>query len=296
MKIFDCFMLFDEEMLLDIRLNYLNNYVDKFIIVESTYTHSGEKKKLVFEHKNFHQFQDNINYIIVDNEPEGIEKISKEDTEHKKNQKYILNALKRENYQRNCINQGLTSAELNDWVIVSDIDEIPNLENTNLMSIKKKLIFFKQKIFYYKFNLLLESFDWYGSKACKKNDLISPQWLRNIKDKNYPLWRVDTLFSKTKYKNIHFVDNGGWHFSYMKKARDIEKKLKSYLHHREYDIEPVGINKIEEFIKNKKTIYDLKTDMKKSKFNKGQELKIMDTKYLPSYIQKNADKYKEWFA
>jgi len=296
MKIFDCFMLFDEEMLLDIRLNYLNNYVDKFIIVESTYTHSGEKKKLVFEHKNFHQFQDKINYIIVDNEPEGIEKISKEDTEHKKNQKYILNALKRENYQRNCINQGLTSAELNDWIIVSDIDEIPNLENTNLMSIKKKLIFFKQKIFYYKFNLLLESFDWHGSKACKKNDLISPQWLRNIKDKNYPLWRVDTLFSKTKYKNIHFVDNGGWHFSYMKKARDIEKKLKSYLHHREYDIEPVGINKIEEFIKNKKAIYDLKADMKKSKFNKGQELKIMDTKYLPNYIQKNADKYKEWFA
>ena len=289
-------MLFDEEMLLDIRLNYLNNYVDKFIIVESTYTHSGEKKKLVFEHKNFHQFQDKINYIIVDNEPEGIEKISKEDTEHKKNQKYILNALKRENYQRNCINQGLTSAELNDWIIVSDIDEIPNLENTNLMSIKKKLIFFKQKFFYYKFNLLFVCFDWYGSKACMKIDLISPQWLRNIKDKNYPLWRVDTLFSKTKYKNIHFVDNGGWHFSYMKKARDIEKKLKSYLHHREYDIEPVGINKIEEFIKNKKAIYDLKADMKKSKFNKGQELKIVDTKYLPNYIQKNADKYKEWFA
>lgn len=44
MKIIDCFMFFDEEMLLDVRLNILDKFVDKFIIVESTYTHSGKKK------------------------------------------------------------------------------------------------------------------------------------------------------------------------------------------------------------------------------------------------------------
>ena len=90
--------------------------------------------------------------------------------------------------------------------MISDIDEIPNLENNNIREINKKLIFFKQKIFYYKFNLLLEFFDWHGTKVCKKADLISPQWLRNVKDRNYPLWRIDTIFSKQKYSNIHFIE------------------------------------------------------------------------------------------
>ena len=81
-----------------------------------------------------------------------------------------------------------------DIILISDLDEIPNLEQNNLKNIKNKLIFFKQKLFYYKFNLKLESFEWFGTKACKKNDLLSPQWLRNIKDKNYPFWRLDIFF------------------------------------------------------------------------------------------------------
>ena len=82
-------------------------------------------------------------------------------------------------------------------------------------------------------------------------NLISPQWLRNIKDRNYPFWRIDTLISKQKYTNIHFIENGGWHFSYLKTPQDIEKKLKAYLHHREYDINPLGVEKIEQMIKDK---------------------------------------------
>ncbi len=52
MKIFDCFMYFDEDMLLDLRLNYLNDYVDKFVLVESLFTHSGKKRELLFDKKN----------------------------------------------------------------------------------------------------------------------------------------------------------------------------------------------------------------------------------------------------
>ena len=59
-------------------------------------------------------------------------------------------------------------------------------------------------MFYYKFNLLHENFVWYGSKICKKKHLLSPQWLRNVKAKKYPLWRIDILFSKTKYNDICF--------------------------------------------------------------------------------------------
>ena len=48
MKIFDCFMYFDEEILLDLRMNILDKYVDYFVIVESTFTHKGEERKLHF--------------------------------------------------------------------------------------------------------------------------------------------------------------------------------------------------------------------------------------------------------
>ena len=57
MKIFDCFMYFDEEVILDLRLNILNNYVDYFVIVESTYTHKGESRKLKFDHQKFKKFE-----------------------------------------------------------------------------------------------------------------------------------------------------------------------------------------------------------------------------------------------
>jgi beta-1,4-mannosyl-glycoprotein beta-1,4-N-acetylglucosaminyltransferase len=142
--------------------------------------------------------------------------------------------------------------------------------------------------------LKLDSFDWFGTKACKMAHLVSPQWLRNIKDRRYPFWRLDILCSRNKYQDIFFVENGGWHFSYMKTAKNIEKKLTSYLHHREYDINPLGKDKIQEMINNKKPVYDLCADMKKSKFESDQELVVSTINELPNYIQKNLEKYKQW--
>tara|TARA_B100002052_G_scaffold156766_1_gene142888 strand:- start:4946 stop:5797 length:852 start_codon:yes stop_codon:yes gene_type:complete len=281
-------------MLLDFRLNYLNDYVDKFIIVESSYTHSGEKKKLIFNLNNYKKFKDKIIYIVADEEPQNISKILNTDDENTKNSKYILNAAKRENFQRNFILKGLKSAANDDMILISDLDEIPNLERNNLKDIKHKLIFFRQKLFYYKFNLKLNSFEWFGTKGCKMGSLISPQWLRNIKDRKYPFWRIDTLFSMIKYQNIFLIKNGGWHFSYMKTAKNIEKKLTSYLHHREYDLEPLGENKIQNMINSRKPVYDLRVDMKKSKFEGGDELVVSGIDELPNYIKNNLDKYKDW--
>ena len=135
MKIYDCFMYFDEEMLLDFRLNYLNEYVDKFVIVESGYTHSGNIKKLLFDISKFEKFRNKIHYIVAKKEPSGIMEVHKEDSENKKNTKYILNAVKRENHQRNYISEGLLNADPDDYVMISDIDEIPNLEKNNLKDI-----------------------------------------------------------------------------------------------------------------------------------------------------------------
>jgi len=294
MKIFDCFMYFDEDVVLDVRLNTLNQYVSKFIIVESLFTHKGDKRDLKFDIKKFNKFENKIVYLVYENEPFEIESINEADTENEKSVKSIFNAIHRENGQRNFISEGLKNAHDEDFILVSDLDEIPNLSNINLNNFKEKLIFFNQEMFYYKFNLKLPNFNWVGTKSCKKKNFISAQWLRNIKDKNYPFYRLDLLFSKNKYGNIRFIKNGGWHFTNIKTSEEIRHKLSSYLHHREFDLNPLSTSEIEELIKNKKAIYDLSADKRSQKFGNGIELENYDIKKLPNYIYKNLDKFKNW--
>ena len=294
MKIFDCFMYYDEDILLDVRLNTMDKNVDYFVIVESSFSHKGEKRNLKFNHKNFSKFRDKIIYLVYEDEPDQIEKINHNDNENEKSRKYIINALYRENGQRNFIAEGIKKADDNDFILISDVDEIPNLNEINLKNLKEKFVFFKQEMFYYKFNLKLPNYKWIGTKSCKKKYLKSPQWLRNIKDRNYPFYRLDTFFSKTKYSGIKFIDEGGWHFTNIKSAVDIRHKLKSYLHHREFDVNPLSISEIDGLIKNKEAIYNLKVDKKAQKIGHGNKLNIYDIKKLPSYISSNKEKFKEW--
>ncbi|MDA7769997.1 hypothetical protein N8925_01660 [Candidatus Pelagibacter sp.] len=294
MKIFDCFMYFDEEMILDIRLNTLNEFVDYFVIVESRFTHRGDMRDLRFNYKKFKKFKDKIIYIINEQEPKGIEIVNSDDTENEKARKYIFNAIYRENGQRNDIKKGLNNAKQNDIVLISDVDEIPNLSNIDFNKINEKIILFKQDMFYYKFNLYLPNLVWTGTKGCRKKDLINPQWLRNIKDRKYPFYRIDTIFSKKKYKSIRYINNGGWHFTNIKTAKEIEHKLRSYLHHREFDEQPLSVEEIDIIIKNKKAIYDLRVDKTSSKIGNGKILEKFEIKKLPFYIQKNIDNLKDW--
>ncbi len=294
MKIFDCFMYFDEEIVLDLRLNTLNEYVDYFIIVESSFTHKGDKRKLKFNHNKFSKFKDKIIYLIYEKEPEGIEIIKENESEDEKSRKYIFNAIYRENGQRNFISEGLGQADDDDFILISDVDEIPNLKEANLKNLKDKLIFFNQEMFYYKFNLKLPNNNWTGTRSCKKKYLQSPQWLRNIKVRNFPFYRLDTFFSKIRYSNIKFIDNGGWHFTNLKSAEQIRHKLKSYLHHREFEINPLSIKEIENLIKNKKAIYDLTIDKRDQKIGDGNKLEKYDLNKLPSYINNNLENFKDW--
>jgi beta-1,4-mannosyl-glycoprotein beta-1,4-N-acetylglucosaminyltransferase len=287
-------MYFDEDIVLDVRLNYLDKYIDQFIIIESEYNHKGEKRTPLFDINKFKRFENKIKYILTNDIPPGIENLKVDDNKSEIYRKSIFNAWKRENLQRNHISEGLSDAQEEDWVIISDLDEIPNLSGIKLKDINDNFVFFKQDMMYYKFNLRLENYTWIGSKACKMKNLESPQWIRDIKDRKYNWWRVDTYFSKRKYSNILFVENGGWHFSYLKKPKDIEKKLKSYLHHIDYDINPVGEKGIQEMINNKKTIYNIKADQKENKFDGTNKLNKIDINLLPSYILENKDKLKDW--
>ena len=291
MKIFDCFMYFDEEVVLDLRLNTLNEFVDYFVIVESIFTHKGDKRELRFDHKKFEKYKDKIIYLVYEEQPEGLVKIKDQNSDHGG---YIINALLRENGQRNFISKGLSLADDEDFVLISDVDEIPNLKGINFKNYQKKIIQFRQEMFYYKFNLKLPNLVWTGTKACKKKNLLSPQWLRNIKDKKYPFFRLDTYFSKTKYISVKFIDNGGWHFSNIKSAEEIEHKLKSYLHHREFDINPLNTEEIKNIIDRKQAIYDLKVDKRVNKIGNGSSLENYPINKLPLYLQMNKNKYKQW--
>ena len=169
MRIFDCFMYFDEEIVLDTRLNYLDPYVDYFVIVESCFTHRGDRRKLKFDIKKFEKFKDKLIYKVYEEIPDKIETVLESDDESTKSGKYIMNALHRENGQRNFIKEGIKQAYEEDLILISDVDEIPNLSKINFENIKQKIILFKQEMFYYKFNLKLPGIEWTGTKGCKKN-------------------------------------------------------------------------------------------------------------------------------
>jgi len=294
MKIFDCFMYFNEDVILDLRLNILDKYVDYFVIVESSFTHKGDKRKLQFDNKKFEKFKKKIIYLVYDNKPKDIDEVLNNDHEDIKSRKYILNSILRENGQRNFILNGLKDANEEDLVLISDVDEIPNLEKVEISKIDQKIIMFKQEMFYYKFNLKLPEFFWTGTRACKKKYLKSPQWLRNIKVKKYSFLRLDVLFSETKFIDIKIIENGGWHFTYLKNAEQIQHKLRSYLHHREFDLNPISVEEINNIIKNKIAIYDLNLDKRAKKIGHGKKLEKYPLDRLPKFLQDNLNNYQEW--
>jgi len=296
MRIYDCFMYYDEETILDIRFNTLDKFVDYFVIVESKNFHNGEERKLRFDLNKYPKFKNKIIYIQHDLSGLKLESVLQNDDEGEKSRKLILNAHIRENDQRNKIMEGLNNSNDNDLIMISDVDEIPNLEKLDFNDIKNEVIMFEQNIFYYKLNRYLPNFTWFGTKACKKKNLLSPQWLRNIKKRKYSFYRLDTFLSKTKYINKKYIKDGGWHFSNLKNSSDIELKLKSYLHHRDYEAEELGQNKIDALIKQNKTIYDMFGDKSSKKFgdNKRKNLEKFDINELPSYIQNNIEKFKNW--
>jgi beta-1,4-mannosyl-glycoprotein beta-1,4-N-acetylglucosaminyltransferase len=287
-------MYFDEDLLLDLRLNILNNYIKKFVITEATYTHNGNKKKLNFDINNFKKFKDKIDYIIVDDPPPNIKQINKYESKEIKGKKLIFNGYARDNFQREKISNGLANAAENDLVIISDLDEIPKLSNVNFNLIKNKIIIFKQLMFYYKFNLLYENFNWHGSKACKKKYFISPQWLRNIKPKKYSDFRFDLLFSKKKYSDVHFVENGGWHFTNIRDAKNLEKKLLNFAHHYDFEKSGLNIKDLSKSIENKTVMYDHSMSRKGSRWSAKTNLKNISIDLLPNYISENLSKYKDW--
>ena len=270
MKIYDCFSYWDEDLLLDLRLNILNDHVDYFVIVEGNKTWQNNPKKFKFKLDNFKKFKDKIIYIPVSDLPDG------------------QNPYLRENYQRNSILRGLKDSNDDDFIMISDLDEIPNPEQ--LINFKKELRYavFKQMHFYYKLNLQSQKNPyWYGSRICVKKYLKSPQWLRELKFKKRPFWRFD------KFRLNNIIENGGWHFCNLKSPKDLLYKYRNLC---ETNDPFIFKEKIDPRYLNEQEI--------ELRINKGLDIigrsekyeKIDISKKYPKYILENINQYKNWIV
>ena len=264
MAIYDCFQYFNEDHLVDLRLNILDKYVDYFVISESTKTHQGKSKNLNFNLNNFPKFKDKIKLLIAD---------------YDKNitfEKHTGGESPIEQHQRNFLINGIKDASPEDLIILSDTDEIPDMTKIDQIKENKRYIAFCQKMFMYKLNLQnLNESNWIGSKITKKKYISSMQNLRNLKFKNYPFWRFDK-------RNLQIIE-GGWHFSFLKTPDQILEKIKSFSHGEFYD-EKISKDEIEKKIIENRDIFNRGFDLKKVKIDES----------FPSYILKNKDKLLKW--
>lgn len=214
-RVFDCFMLFNEIDILNLRLEELNQYVDFFIIIESQKTHSGKDKELFYEkHKDqFKKFEDKIIYVIIEDLPNEL-------PNNLSNLNLDINWY-RENFQRNQIKTALMELGVNDKdiIMISDVDEIPDLEDRDLKSIvpDDNFVTCVHKWFHWNFDWEHNGSYWPGTQLMRYQYLktVTPQEVR------------DQRYDESK---LAFREVWGWHLSWFGTIEEIQYKLKSFAH------------------------------------------------------------------
>ena len=264
MAIYDCFQYFNEDHIVELRLNILDRYVDYFVISESTKTHQGKPKKINFDVNKFNKFKHKIKFVVADYKKEIDFK------NHTGGESPV------EQHQRNSLMEGIKDALPDDYIVLSDSDEIPDFTKIKNINKIRKFTAFSQKMFMYKLNLQnLNESNWIGSKITKKKNIKSMQSLRNLKFKKYPFWRIDKYNEQIIY--------GGWHFSFLQTPQQILTKIKSFSH-GEFNKKEINEIDIEEKIIKNKDIFGRDTKLKKI---------TLDSSF-PDYIIDNVDKLSKW--
>ncbi len=279
--IYDCFTLFNEFDVLEIRLNVLNDVVDKFVIVEGDKTHSGLDKPLYFKQvqTRFEKFKDKIIYIAVEDFPP-----------------YNNNSWEYENYQRNCIAIGLTKAKPDDIILVSDLDEIPRPEKILEYKDQAGIVTFEQDFFYYFLNCKgipgkskkakrRRQGKFLGTRMMSYKDFLHGLDNVDLPETEYYIKKYCTGTTATKIRQYDkgvIIKDGGWHFSYLGGVEAIIKKIKAF-GHQEFNSEKfTDANKIRKLIESGRDIFGRKQVM-------FEFVKIDDS--YPKYIIENKEKY-----
>ena len=195
--IFDTFLFYNELELLDLRLRVLDAVVDRFVLVESTVTFTGQPKPLVFQKnkERFAKYADKIIHIIVADSPVPASPIDSWNVEF---------------FQRNAIMRGLTTAKPLDRIMVGDVDEIPHPAAVAQHEHSRLLVGFPMYLYYYYINCR-QNCRWQGTVMATMLDLPTPQYLRNHRD-----------------RCSLYADQVGWHFSFLGGAERIREKLLAY--------------------------------------------------------------------
>ncbi len=275
-KIYDCFCYCNEDMLLELRFETLWDYVDYFVISEAVYTQVGNPKPLNFDIKKFAKYQEKIRYLVVDHFPEG-----------------PLDFWKNENYQRNYLINGLYDAQDHDWILVSDLDEIPRPELINQFNPSRyKRADFEQCAYVYRLNNLSvlpndEPAFWPGSKITTFKFLKS--FFKTVTAvRSYKSQGIFRSIRRTIFKRLHTqtIHNGGWHFTWMFTLENLILKMENIA-------EQAG-NRPE--LKN--------PDYIERQIEAGLDVVNPNSRYLaqevalpqfPNYLVLNKDKYASWF-
>lgn len=225
MKIYDCFIFFNELDLLELRLKILDPVVDYFVLVEATKTKKWIDKELFFEKNKtrFKKWKDKIIHVVVDDMP----KPGKFTTNnlHQLDSKLGLGRWKLEGYQINQIRRGLKNAKPEDIIMVSDVDEIPNPRKFEIMKkilLRESTMGFDQSMYYYYLNGF--KYDgWTGTKVTKFK-----HFKRGFGGKAYRVKRSRDWFLRTQMffgKKFPVIKNGGWHFSYLSTPEEMLAKM-----------------------------------------------------------------------
>ena len=225
MKIFDCIRYNGEDLLLQLRLKTLFNKIDKFIIIEGNKYYNGENKEQLFDIKKFKEFENKIQFYFVRNFPEyDYENQAKSSWEY-------------DDYHINQIKLGLNNLDDDDYILISDLDEIPKLNNMKFL--KYDSVVFLQNMYYYKFNIhvyegLKWNNKWPGTRGCKYKFFKSAREVREFRVKNIPWWRFDRKIKR------YIEHDGGWHFSYIMDENEIKLKFQRM----PGELEPILKNKL----------------------------------------------------
>ena len=207
--IYDCFTFFNELDLLEIRLNSMAPYVDRFVLCESPVTYSGKPKPLYFADNKSRYSAFPITHIIA----------------HDYHLPLAGGPWQLENHQRERIMWGLKDAHEDDLIIFSDLDEIPNL--TRYLRGPRREGVFRHKLYYYYCNAFTGRRNWHGTIAVYRRNLTSTNCMNTLRD----------LRNKLPVVAFH----GGWHFSTLGSVENIQYKIESYAH-VEFDTDKVKGN------------------------------------------------------
>lgn len=286
MKIYDCFIFFNELDLLELRLRILDKVVDYFVIVEAKKTHSGKDKPLNFlENKErFKKWENKIIYVIPEKLPLPTKIYFKDNW--RMNSVLGIGRFRPEIAQRKCVKEGLKKAKNEDLVIISDLDEIPNPKKIDLIKKllkdpKNKVICLNQKMYYYYLNGLKQE-NWPGPRVCTYKTFKN---YFGSHSENLRRLRSMRLRLKMKLnKGVKNIKEGGWHFSYLGNPETISEKIKSISHVENDREEFTSVKKIKNRVNEGLDLFGRKDGIK--------YVPIDDS--FPLEIRKNKKKYSKF--